>query len=142
MDTGYQSAVTLDQFVFNGNIPAQYSIGDFGTALGTDTYTLALQPALTEYRNGLPLRVLFDNTNTGPVTLNVDNLGAVPVRMNAGVNLMAELSAGEIKAGKVYVMVYINGTLQLLNHAIGRAPEGSGKDTGSLKSNTDGDGLS
>ena len=115
MYAGYQSAFSLDQLIFNGNFPAQHLAGDFGLAQGTNNYTLRLSPALTEYAVGIAIKATFLNSNTGAVTLNIDGLGAVPVRMTGGLEGTIDLLEGEITPGKVYVMVYLNHEFQLIN---------------------------
>lgn len=74
------------------------------------TLTNAFLP-LDQYRNGLTLRVEIPAVNTGPVTLNVDNLGAINVLRNNG----SALSAGDLPGGSVMELVYFNGNFQTVN---------------------------
>jgi len=48
----------------------------FGTATGTNTYAVTLDPALTAYATGIVVNVKFTNASTGASTLNVNALGA------------------------------------------------------------------
>lgn len=74
----------------------------FGTAAGTDTYTLTLTPPLTEYATGLALLVKFTNTNTDAATLNVNSLGAKDIVVRAGIPVIA----GQLTGDKFYLLVY------------------------------------
>lgn len=44
-----------------------------------NTYTASTTPALTAYTQGMLLNCVFTNTNTGPSTININGLGAVPI---------------------------------------------------------------
>lgn len=74
------------------------------------TLTNAALP-LDTYRNGLTLRVQIPSANTGPVTINVDNLGAINILRNNG----AQLSAGDLPANSVVEIIYVNGNFQIVN---------------------------
>ncbi|MCB9448703.1 MAG: hypothetical protein H6585_10200 [Flavobacteriales bacterium] len=112
---GYQSDVNLNDLQFVGDFPIEHSIGGFGIAQGTDNYTLSLTPAISQYRQGLPLEVKFQNTNTGPATLNVDTQGAVPVKkIEAGA--LTDLTAGELDPDKLYILIHDGAVFQIANH--------------------------
>lgn len=74
-----------------------------GTAAGTDTYTLTLSPALTEYTAGLTVLVNFANANTGASTLNVDSLGAKSIVVRPSVPVIAGQLTG-------YKLLFYDGT--------------------------------
>lgn len=88
------------------------SVGNlkFGTAAGTDTYTVATAPVSTAYTLGDPYLVLFTNANTGASTLNVDGLGAVPIVKQATLPLVA----GDILAGQIHLLVYDGANFQII----------------------------
>jgi hypothetical protein len=69
---------------------------------GTDTYTATATPTLLSYTAGMEFNVKFQNANTGAVTLNIDGLGAIPVRKDA----TTDLTSGEISTNKVLTLVY------------------------------------
>ena len=114
MTAGYQSNIRLDELVFTGNVPLQYSQGDFGTAVGTGDYTLSLKPAISNYTNGMTIKTVFTASNTGAVSLNVNEQGAVPVRYAAG-GLLIDYAENELLTDRVYVLTYLNGIFQIVN---------------------------
>lgn len=76
---------------------AQSGYINFAQAGGTpNAIAIAFQPSLIENLTaGLVANVLISSNNTGPVTLNVDGLGAAPVVNGKGLPLVAnELIAG------------------------------------------------
>lgn len=75
----------------------------YGIASGTNTYTVTLLPAITEYTTGLFISVKFTNANTSStVTVNPNSLGAKTVlNRNGGV-----LFIGQIQAGGLYNLTY------------------------------------
>lgn len=78
---------------------AQAGYIDYATAGGTpNALAISFNPALIENLTpGLKARILIGSNNTGPVTLNVDGLGAVPVVNSRGLALAPnELVAGVI----------------------------------------------
>lgn len=74
----------------------------YGTATGTNTLTVNLNPPPTTLYAGL--RFSFKNTtaNTGAVTINVNTLGAKALVQGDGTALVA----GKLKAGSMYTAVY------------------------------------
>lgn len=74
-----------------------------GTASGTDTYTVAFTPPFTSFPpSGTMIIVQFNNINTGACTLNIDSLGAIPIRRERG----AELLAGDLYSSTWYPLVF------------------------------------
>lgn len=69
-----------------------------------DDYQVSLSPAPTAYTNGLAVRFLAANSNTGASTLQIDALGKKAIKIDG-----ADLPAGTIKAGRLYEVIY-NGT--------------------------------
>jgi hypothetical protein len=70
-----------------------------------NSYAVALDPAPTALVDGLAVAVKINVDNTGPSTLNVNNLGSRPLRKPFGTSI----PAGKLKAGSVYTFRY-NGT--------------------------------
>ncbi|WP_321868586.1 hypothetical protein [Paraburkholderia tropica] len=70
---------------------AQAGYINYAVAAGTpNAIAVAFNPALLENMTaGVVANVLISSNNTGPVTLNVDGLGAFPVVNNRGVALVA-----------------------------------------------------
>lgn len=77
-----------------------------GTA---NTYTAALNPALSSYTSGVALAVKINAANTGASTINVNGLGAKSILNSKG----AALVAGKLVVGGVYTLRY-NGTAFIL----------------------------
>lgn len=73
--------------------------------------SIALDPPLLAYRQGLPIRVLVANTNTGPATINVNGLGPRPVKRANAANLVG----GDIQAGGIAEMVDDGTSFQVVN---------------------------
>lgn len=76
-----------------------------------DALTISFNPPLNTYSAGLVFFVRANNTNTGPSTLNVDGVGAVPIKKNS----TAALVAGDILDDAIYLMVHDGTNFQLLN---------------------------
>ena len=73
--------------------------------------SVALTPPLTEYKQGVPLRVLIKNNNTGASTINVNSLGNRAVVRATG----AQLEAGDIFAGMIALLVDDGTKFQMVN---------------------------
>jgi hypothetical protein len=119
-NTGYKLSV-FDQF---GNQLPGYPVDQiynqqevfFG---GVDTgsvnaYIVDYDAGFTSLTNGIILYFIAANSNTGPSTLNVNSLGAVPILNQSG----TALGAGQITAGGVTSVLYYNGNW-LLTSVIG-----------------------
>lgn len=66
---------------------------------------------LSGYRKGLTVRIKVKTTNTGPVTINIDAQGAVPViRGDSGV-----MTPSEIPANSIIEVVYDGASFQLIS---------------------------
>src|SRR5262245_36358521 len=72
---------------------------------GPNAYTATLDPTATGYNNYMTLTVVPQTTNAGPVTLNIDGRGAVPVLRNDGV----PLRQGDFGAGLPKEIIYYEG---------------------------------
>lgn len=81
----------------------------YAVATGTDTYAITLIPALAAYAAGNSFKVLFTNGNTTASTINVNALGAKAIKKNASVALVA----GDIIAGKEYILTYDGTNFQI-----------------------------
>lgn len=73
--------------------------------------SVQLDPPLTMYREGLPLRVLVKNNNTGSTTINVNSLGNRPVVRANG----AQLEANDLRAGMIALLVDDGSKFQMVN---------------------------
>ena len=77
----------------------------YGTATGTNAKTITLNPAPTSYYDGLCFAFKNATQNTGAVTINVNGLGARPIKKPNG----NDIAAGNLKANSIYTVRY-NGT--------------------------------
>ena len=81
------------------------------TVTGTDTLTASATPALNAYAVGQLFSFVTQNTNLGPVTINIDSLGPRNVTRDG----LVSLAAGDLLAGKLQVIEYTGAVFQLLN---------------------------
>ena len=83
------------------------------TALGTNTYTASITPAITAYSTSQVFQIKFSNANTGAATLNLNSLGAKSIKRNGTTDLLA----GDIAAGQVLTLFYDGTNFQPLSLA-------------------------
>ena len=74
----------------------------YGKAIGINDKTITLIPAPTEYKEGMGISFLNEIENTGEVTININELGAVPILKSNG----NPISSGSLKAGSIYTIRY------------------------------------
>lgn len=77
----------------------------YGIAYGTNSKIITLNPAPTSYYEGMCFAFRNEVQNTGPVTINVNGLGARSIKKPNGNDLVS----GNLKTGSVYTVRY-NGT--------------------------------
>lgn len=113
---GYESDVNLNTIHFVGDFPIEHTLGGFGIANSAqpNKYAVALTPAITQYRIGLPLYIIFSNTNTDSASLNVNNQGDVPIKKIVG-ELLVNLAAEDILPGRIYILIYDGQCFQMAN---------------------------
>ncbi len=92
------------------------------TTTGTSVaYVLPLQPAISAYVDKQCFTFKAHLTNTGPATLNVNTVGAVPLKRYVG-GTATELEAGAITSGQVVLTCWDGAAMQL----VGAGGSGSG----------------
>lgn len=101
--------------------------GSYTYAAGGGTanaVTASLTPAPSSYITGMSVRVRMASTNTGAATLNLNGLGAVPIKTLSG----ADVIAGDLLAGAVMTFDYdgLSGTFIATNLSSGVGPYGLG----------------
>lgn len=93
----------------------------FGTTAGTgNAVQLTLQPPTGAYANGLRVRWIGLVENTGSVTIDVDGLGAKPLRDRAGL----PLGIGALRAGQAVEALYADSVFILTSAEPSGCPEG------------------
>lgn len=75
---------------------------DLISVAGTNTITATTAPTLLSLSNAGDFRIKPAATNTGPVTLNISTLGALPIVSVSG----AALAAGDLRDDSVYILSY------------------------------------
>jgi hypothetical protein len=96
------------------------------SAFASNTYAVALSPALTALAAGVGVRFTANADNTTATSLNVNGLGAVLIKKSKG----ADLTAGDIRNGQVVEVIY-DGTFWQMNTPTGNpATYYQGTDTG------------
>ncbi len=83
----------------------------YATASGTNNFFLTLQDSISSYVTGMTINFKVPNSNTGHVTININNLGIKPLFKNVS----DTIKNGEIRAGKIYSIIYDGIRFQLLN---------------------------
>lgn len=82
--------------------------GSLTTAGTGNAYTLSANQVVSSYTNGLTYRFRADRANTGPVTLNVDSVGAADVVGLSG----APLEANDWRTNGIYTVTYNSTTMK------------------------------
>lgn len=80
------------------------------TASGTDTYTASITPAISSYVNTQRFFIKFTNANTGASTLNLNGLGAIPIKKSVS----TALASGDILAGQILCLAYDGTNFQIV----------------------------
>jgi hypothetical protein len=75
----------------------------------TDDYAISLDPAPSEYAEGLTIAFKANTANTGTATLDVNSLGQVAIKKNTD----KALESGDIEADSVVIVVYDGTNFQL-----------------------------
>ncbi len=106
--TAAADAVRMSQLQSNG--------ANYITVAGTaDVITGGVTPALTAYAAGNEFVFVVGSTNTTSVTLNVDGLGAKAITKDG----TGALTAGDLTAGDVALIVYDGTRFQLVSASYG-----------------------
>ncbi|MBW9072240.1 MULTISPECIES: DUF2793 domain-containing protein [Agrobacterium] len=93
-------------------LDAQSGKWNFAVAGGTAnalTATLTPTPLSLASLVGAPIRLLITATNTGACTLNINGLGAVPIKLDNG----NDPAAGDLPAGAIVQLVYTGTAVQI-----------------------------
>lgn len=106
---GFSSTLQLSNTQLDGNLPAQYLVGGYGTTTGSATlYELALNPPVSQLPDGLTLKVRFHVENAAGAQLSVDGIGTFPlvVALTTGV---VPIAAAHLKVGRPYAVILSEG---------------------------------
>ncbi len=86
----------------------------FGTTSGSaGTYLLTLDPSPEDYTEGLVLQVRFHTVNTGAASLNVNGLGAIPIKKIVDGELV-DTEADDLNVTPIYDLKYDGGSFQVV----------------------------
>lgn len=139
--SGYQSDVNFENLRVIGDLPVENTLGGFGITTGlTDDYELTLDPPITRYRKGLPLKVRFNHANTGLVRINVDEQGLVPV-MKIVDGALVDILPGELNTIRIYNLINDGASFQVITGTEATVPEGNTGTPGILELATLEEGL-
>jgi hypothetical protein len=97
-------------------------------AVGVNALTVELQYPPESYTDGMLMHVGITATNTGPATMNVNGLGAVPIVSRSG----APLIAGDLMAGSVETLFYVGGRFVIRAVAGAQGPKGEKGDANGI----------
>lgn len=113
IDNGSITTILANYKTLVRNQSLNYKVaGGTGDAI---TLTLSPVPASQASLLGVPLRILCQGGNTGAVTLNVNGLGAQPVRISAGsTHTGYDLLPGALSSGVILEVVWTGFIYQVL----------------------------
>ena len=126
----YNSIITPDLLSLpGGNVPsnvvrqntAQIYAADGGA---TDSYVISMSPTVLALATGELILFKANTLNTGPATLNVDGLGAIPIVKQFNMPLIT----GDILAGQIVSVVYDGTNFQMQSQSSISGGGGSGFD--------------
>jgi hypothetical protein len=89
----------------------QNSVSSQLNVSGSNTITATGAPPVTSYVLGARYSFIADASNTGPVTINIDTLGAKAITKNGAI----PLTNLDLVAGRVYLISYDGTQFQLIN---------------------------
>ncbi len=111
---------TADRVLALANLAALLQAGSYiykADTASDDTYLLALTPTLTAYTKGMVISFEAQTANTGAATLNIDTLGAKPIKKQHDV----ALASNDIEANQIVTVVY-DGTNFQMQSQVATAP--------------------
>jgi hypothetical protein len=79
-----------------------------------NTYRCPLSPPITGYRAGTRYTVKVFTTNTGAASINLNALGAVPIKKMAGA-ITTDVAANDIRAGQIVDVIYDGLNMQMIS---------------------------
>lgn len=96
----------------------------------TNNYEVSLTPAIASYVEGMMIRFRVNTTNTGASTLQVNGLGAKPIRRTDGT---VALTSGQLSANAIVVVQYsttpvASGEFRIISSSVSNALPGINSD--------------
>jgi hypothetical protein len=98
---------------------AQNGSLNYATATGTNNYNLTLTPAISQYTTGMTVNFKVPNSNTGHVTINMNNLGAKPLFKNVTDTLVSN----DLLQNKMLNIIYDGQKFQLISQIENNYPQ-------------------
>lgn len=83
----------------------------YATASGTNNFILTLQDSISSYVTGMTINFKVPNSNTGHVTVNINNLGVKPLFKNVSDTIQID----DLLQNKMLSIIYDGQKFQLLN---------------------------
>lgn len=114
----YRSGLGTSTIATATNLSGPFFCQDNGTS---STYACNLNPAIGAYTAGTVYWYKANTANSGAATLNLNSLGATPIKKN----FSQDLAANDINAGQ-WVMVVFDGTNMQMLSLIGNSSSGAG----------------
>ena len=119
--TNFQMQSQLAQDAAPSNVVLQNGTPIFGADAGaTDSYSITLAPAPSSYVTGMVLNFSANTANTGASTLNVNGLGAVPIKKQHD----QDTATGNIEAGQIVTVIYDGTNFQMQSQTATSAVSG------------------
>ena len=119
---GLAALGALGQTKINGSRVVEGTLNYCADAGVTDDYACSLAPPVTSYVTGACYTFKANTANSGAATLNLNGLGAKPVKKVTG-GISTELADNDIRAGQLVTVCYDGNNMQMQS-GLGNAPAG------------------
>lgn len=91
----------------------------YGTAIGNDSLTVSIVPFIGSYKDGMTINFKTTSSNSGSVSLRINNLAYFPLVLNS-----KSLSPGILKAAQVVSAVFLNNNFHIISRTDPNCPTG------------------
>lgn len=109
--------IATKQYVDAANASAALPYASITNGGSGNAYTGTLSPAIASYVVGALYVVVPVQTNTGAVTLNLNGLGALNVKVQTSSGTAAALTSGQLALNNPYILEYDGTQLLITNQA-------------------------
>lgn len=122
--TSVCALAAFTQTMVNGGRVIQGPLNYCADAGSTDSYACSFTPAITSYVSGACYQFKANTANTGAATINLNSLGAVPIKKAAG-GVATDLADNDVRGNQI-VRVCYDGTNMQMQSQLGNAATGGG----------------